>query len=107
MVQSILWNPVTTFVAMKNSKIKWSMNEYVGVSQIDIFPIGKMLMRGSIGLICIGRSDLVSVDGRHRSYDVIMTMVLEPKSFVDCFVPRVGWVGNKKIDQVMPIHKSG
>ncbi len=107
MVPSILWNPVTTPAAMNNSKIKWSVNERVCVSQIDIFPIGKKVMRLSVGLRCIRRLDVVSMSGRHRSNDVILTMVLKPKSLVYSIVPGVRWVGNIKVNQVTPIHKTG
>ncbi len=107
MAPSILWNPVTTLAAMNNSEIKWSMNERVCVSQVDIFLIGKKMMTISVGLRCIGRSDVVSMSGRHRSNDVIMTMVLKPKSLVNRIVPGVRWVGNIKVNQVMPIHKTG
>jgi hypothetical protein len=106
-VPSILRNSITTLPAMNESKIKWPMNEHVGMSQVDIFPIRKEMMLVSIGFRGIGRSDVMSMSQRRRPNDVIAMMILKPEPFVDSVVPRIRWVGNVKINQVVPINKTG
>jgi hypothetical protein len=106
-VPSSLRNPVTALAAMNHSKIEGSMNERVAMSQVDIFPIREKMVTGSVGVGCVGWTDVMSMSRRRRAYNVIPMMILKPKPPVDGIVPGVRWVGNIKVNQVTPIHKTG
>jgi hypothetical protein len=55
LVPSILGNGIMTLSAMNESKIKWPMNEHVVMSQVEVFPIRKKTMTGSVGFRGIRR----------------------------------------------------
>ena len=107
LVPSILGNAITTLLAMNDSKIKWPMNERVGMSQVEVFWIRKKTMADSIGFRGIRWSNVMSMSQRCWANDVVATVILKPEPLVDSIVPRIRWMGNIKIHQVAPINKTG
>jgi hypothetical protein len=107
LVPSILGNAITTLLAMNDSKIKWPMNECVGMSQVEVFPIRKKTITGSVGFRGIRRLNVMSMSRRCWANNVVATVILKPEPLVDSVVPRIRWMGNIKIHLVAPINKTG
>ncbi len=77
LVPSILGNAITTLLATNDSKIKWPMNERVGMSQVEVFPIRKKMMADSVGFRGNRRSNVMSMSRRRLANDVVGTVILK------------------------------
>jgi hypothetical protein len=72
-----------------NSKVKWSVNESVAVSEIDpALERDQTVMLGMI-LGCVGRTYQMCCGKRRGSGDIARFVVLQPETLICCVVPNV------------------
>ena len=62
------------------------------------------MMSFCISLRCVRRSNEVGECQRGRAHDVILTVILKPKSLVDSIITGVGRMRKVKVYQIMTIH---
>ncbi len=60
-----------------------------------------------IGLRCVRWSNVMSVCGRCRANDVVLTVVLEPKPLVDSIIMGIGRMREVEVHQIMAIQHAG
>jgi len=106
-VPSNLRNAIAAFATMNSSELKWSMNEGIGVGEVQILSIKEETMLFGIGIRCVGWLNVMSVCGRGGANDVVLTVVLEPEPLVDSTITGIGRMRKVEVHQITAIHHAG
>jgi hypothetical protein len=84
-----LTDSVTCLVSPNNSKVEWSVNESVAVSEID--PALERDQTVTLGMIlgCVGRTYQMCCGKRRGGGNIAGFVVLQPETLICCIVPNV------------------